>query len=59
MWDEVPAELGDVKPSLLCQAELALRILEHIAPYEPARGAYVLFGGYKFAGARDTSPPRA
>jgi hypothetical protein len=52
LWDEVPAELGDVKPSLLCQAELALRILEHIAPHEPARGAYVLFSGYEFAGAR-------
>lgn len=53
LWDEVPAELGDVKPSLLCQAELALRILERIAPNEPVRGAYVLFGGYRFAGARE------
>ncbi|MFI6204819.1 hypothetical protein ACIBAI_00235 [Streptomyces sp. NPDC051041] len=58
LWDEVPAELGDVKPSLLCQAELALRVLEHIAPHEPVRGAYVLFSGYEFAGARGyvTSP---
>ncbi len=52
LWDEVPDELGDVKPGLLCQAELALRILERIAPDEPARGAYVLLGGYEFAAAR-------
>ncbi|MFF5856866.1 hypothetical protein ACFY8B_14705 [Streptomyces sp. NPDC012751] len=52
LWDEVPDELGHVKPGLLCQAELALRILERIAPDEPARGAYVLLGGYEFAAAR-------
>jgi hypothetical protein len=52
LWSEVPPELGTVKPSLLCQVELALRILEHIAPNEPARGAYVLFGGYDFARTR-------
>ncbi|MFG2935054.1 hypothetical protein [Streptomyces sp. NPDC048282] len=52
LWDEVPPELGSVKPKLLCQVELALRILEHIAPDEPASGAYTLFGGYDFARAR-------
>ncbi|MGW4321104.1 pPIWI_RE_Z domain-containing protein [Streptomyces sp. NPDC004684] len=52
LWDEVPVELGSVKPSLLCQVELALRILERIAPGEPASGAYTLFGGYDFARAR-------
>ncbi|MFE2269839.1 hypothetical protein ACFXB4_11410 [Streptomyces lavendulae] len=52
LWGEVPPELGSVKPSLLCQVELALRILEHIAPDEPASGAYTLFGGYGFARSR-------
>ncbi|WP_416519267.1 hypothetical protein [Streptomyces achromogenes] len=52
LWNEVPPELGSVKPSLLCQTELALRILERITPEEPARGAYTLFGGYEFARAR-------
>ncbi|MFF6871298.1 hypothetical protein [Streptomyces sp. NPDC012450] len=58
LWGEVPAESGTVKPSLLCQVELALRILEHIAPDEPASGAYTLFGGYEFARSRGyvTSP---
>ncbi|MFB6953585.1 hypothetical protein ACFCXP_28490 [Streptomyces niveus] len=51
-WDEVPAELSGVNPALLCQVELALRMLERIAPQEPAGGAYVLFGGYPFLRAR-------
>ncbi|MFM9613230.1 pPIWI_RE_Z domain-containing protein [Streptomyces niveiscabiei] len=52
LWDEVPSELGKVKPSLLCQVELALVVLERIAPDEPPAGAYTLFGGYEFARAR-------
>ncbi|MET8980498.1 hypothetical protein ABZX85_33310 [Streptomyces sp. NPDC004539] len=52
LWDEVPSELGRVKPSLLCQVELALVVMERIAPDEPAAGAYTLFGGYEFARAR-------
>ncbi|MFD9975914.1 hypothetical protein ACFWZR_16720 [Streptomyces sp. NPDC059017] len=52
LWDEVPPELGTVKPSLLCQVELALRILERVATDEPVSGAYTLFGGYGFARAR-------
>ncbi|MFG3110682.1 pPIWI_RE_Z domain-containing protein [Streptomyces tendae] len=52
LWNEVPAELGSVKPGLLCQVELALRLLERVAPDEPVRGAYALFGGYGFARAR-------
>lgn len=52
LWSEVPAELSGVKPGLLCQVELALRLLERLSPLEPARGAYVLFGGYPFARAR-------
>lgn len=55
LWTDVPAELSGVKPSLLCQVELALRVLERLAPGEPARGAYVLFGGYPFARARGIS----
>ncbi|SDT42594.1 hypothetical protein SAMN05216371_2253 [Streptomyces sp. TLI_053] len=51
VWREIPSELGDVKPALLCQAELALRVLELIAPDEPAAGAYTLLAGYPFARA--------
>ncbi|SFD72817.1 hypothetical protein [Streptomyces aidingensis] len=52
LWGEVPPALSGVKPALLCQVELALRLLERIAPDEPARGAYTLFGGFPFAQAR-------
>lgn len=55
LWSEVPPELSGVKPSLVCQVELALRLLERIAPEEPARGAYVMFGGYPFMSARSLS----
>ncbi|MFY3807686.1 hypothetical protein, partial [Escherichia coli] len=55
LWSEVPPELSGVKPSLMCQVELALRLLERIAPEEPARGAYVMFGGYPFMSARGLS----
>jgi pPIWI RE three-gene island domain Z len=55
LWTDVPAELSGVKPSFLCQVELGLRLLERLAPEEPARGAYVLFGGYPFARARGIS----
>ncbi|WP_328750484.1 hypothetical protein OHT57_33660 [Streptomyces sp. NBC_00285] len=58
LWGEVPAELSGVKPGLLCQVELALRLLERLAPEEPARGAYVLFGGYPFARARGIAVTR-
>ncbi|GAB2691838.1 pPIWI_RE_Z domain-containing protein [Kitasatospora kifunensis] len=51
LWREIPAELGDVKPALLCQVELALRVLELVAPDEPAAGAYTLLAGYPFARA--------
>ncbi|MEU2625903.1 hypothetical protein [Kitasatospora sp. NPDC007106] len=51
LWHEVPAELSGVKPVLLCQVELALRVLERIAPDEHAVGAYTLLGGYPFARA--------
>ncbi|MEV7185569.1 hypothetical protein [Kitasatospora sp. NPDC093102] len=51
VWRGIPAELGDVKPSLLCQVELTLRVLERIAPDEPAAGAHTLLAGYPFARA--------
>ncbi|MER7672879.1 hypothetical protein ABTY61_31110 [Kitasatospora sp. NPDC096128] len=55
VWREIPTELGDVKPALLCQVELTLRVLERIAPHEPAAGAYTLLAGYSFAKAAGLS----
>ncbi|MEV4439374.1 hypothetical protein AB0K09_10180 [Streptomyces sp. NPDC049577] len=52
LWGDVASELSGVKPTVVCQVELALRLLERMAPEEPAKGAYVLFGGYPFARAR-------
>ncbi|WP_328718930.1 hypothetical protein OHT52_05070 [Streptomyces sp. NBC_00247] len=54
-WGDVPEELSGTRPALVCQVELALRLLEHIAPDESPRGAYVLFGGYPFTRARGLS----
>lgn len=51
VWNGLPAELEGVKPAQLCQVELALRLLERLAPREPAEGAYTLLGGYPFARA--------
>ncbi|UNO39416.1 hypothetical protein [Streptomyces sp. MST-110588] len=52
LWNEVRARGTEAKPVLLCQVELALRLLERLAPEEPAKSAYVLLGGYPFARAR-------
>ncbi|MFJ4903458.1 hypothetical protein [Streptomyces sp. NPDC088727] len=52
VWGDVPPDLSGTRPALVCQVELALRLLEHIAPGENPRGAYVLFGGYPFARSR-------
>jgi hypothetical protein len=46
-----PAEHAAVKPSLLCQVELGLRLLERLDPHHSATGAYALFSGYPFAAA--------
>ncbi|MFJ7259060.1 hypothetical protein ACIQV2_02635 [Streptomyces globosus] len=46
-----PEEHARTKPALLCQVELALRLMEKLRPGEPASGAWVLFGGYPFARA--------
>ncbi|MFD5186605.1 hypothetical protein ACFWMU_00370 [Streptomyces sp. NPDC058357] len=45
------AGLEGLQPAHLCQVELALRLLERIAPDEPAESAYVLLGGYPYAEA--------
>ncbi|WP_330241085.1 hypothetical protein [Streptomyces sp. NBC_00525] len=44
-----PAEHRSIKPALLCQVELGLRLLETLAPGRDAAGIWVLLGGYPFA----------
>lgn len=44
-----PAEYRSIKPALLCQVELGLRLLETLGPGQAADGAWVLLGGYPFA----------
>lgn len=51
VWNGLPAGLEGMKPAHLCQVELALRLMERLAPGEPAEGAYTLLGGYPFARA--------
>nr|WP_145487576.1 MULTISPECIES: ParA family protein [Streptomyces] len=46
-----PAEHRSIKPALLCQVELGLRLLETLAPGRAADGIWVLLGGYPFASA--------
>ncbi|MBT2400398.1 hypothetical protein [Streptomyces sp. ISL-100] len=46
-----PQELHDVSPSLLCQVELGLYLMESLDPSLDARGVYTLLGGYPFAAA--------
>jgi pPIWI RE three-gene island domain Z len=46
-----PAEHAAVKPSLLCQVELGLRLLERLDPDHGAAGVYALLSGYPFATA--------
>ncbi|WP_239405659.1 hypothetical protein [Frankia sp. Cj3] len=46
-----PADLTVIRPSVLCQVELGLRLLERLAPDQPAEGAWSLLGGYPFARA--------
>ncbi|MFF4989045.1 hypothetical protein ACFY19_17760 [Streptosporangium saharense] len=41
-----------LKATVLCEVELALRLLERICPKEPAGSAYTLLSGYRFAAAR-------
>ncbi|MFI6016772.1 hypothetical protein ACIBCP_04120 [Streptomyces sp. NPDC051287] len=58
VWDGLPSELEGVKPAQVCQVELALRLMERLAPDEPADGAYTLLGGYPFARAAGLSRTR-
>ncbi|MFG3405033.1 hypothetical protein [Streptomyces sp. NPDC048142] len=51
VWSGEPG-LEGLHPAHLCQVELALRLLERIAPDEPAESAYVLLGGYPYAEAK-------
>nr|WP_272921123.1 hypothetical protein [Streptomyces sp. SID4917] len=44
-----PQEHQDVNPSLLCQVELGLYLMETLDPSRDARGVYTLLGGYPFA----------
>ncbi|RMI32695.1 pPIWI_RE_Z domain-containing protein [Nocardia stercoris] len=48
-----PTEISNVKPSLLCQVELGLRLLERLDPEHPADSVWPLLGGYPFAAAAD------
>ncbi|MFF3156737.1 hypothetical protein [Streptomyces sp. NPDC057910] len=44
-----PQGNSDVKPSLLCQVELGIYLMEGIDGSRDARGVYTLLGGYPFA----------
>ncbi|MFI0711395.1 hypothetical protein ACH4SK_12185 [Streptomyces inhibens] len=44
-----PQEHQDVNPSLLCQVELGLYLIEKLDPSRDAHGVYTLLGGYPFA----------
>jgi len=46
-----PTGHEDVKPVLLCQVELGLRLLERLGPELPADSVWPLLGGYPFAAA--------
>ncbi|MEU3481699.1 hypothetical protein ACI2LO_20760 [Streptomyces sp. NPDC033754] len=41
-----PEEHARTRPALLCQVELALRLMETVAPGHAAEGAWTLLGGY-------------
>ncbi|MFF8654132.1 pPIWI_RE_Z domain-containing protein [Streptomyces huasconensis] len=52
-----PEEYARIRPSLLCQVELALRLLETVAPGHAADGAWTLLGGYGVRFARAVKLP--
>lgn len=52
-----PEEHARTRPALLCQVELALRLMETVAPGEAADGAWTLLGGYGLAFARAAKLP--
>jgi pPIWI RE three-gene island domain Z len=51
-----PAEHADTKPTLLCQVELGLRLLELLDPSLPADSVWPLLGGYPFGAAAGLVP---
>lgn len=52
-----PEEHARTRPSLLCQVELALRLLETVAPGHGADGAWTLLAGYGARFARAAKLP--
>lgn len=52
-----PEEHARTRPALLCQVELALRLMETVAPGHAADGAWTLLGGYGPAFARAAKLP--
>ena len=50
-WPGLAGGARSVKPSLLCQVELGLRLLERLDPDRSAAGVYALLSGYPFATA--------
>ncbi|MBA0051366.1 hypothetical protein E0L36_10835 [Streptomyces sp. AJS327] len=52
-----PEEHARTRPALLCQVELALRLMETVAPGHAADGAWTLLGGYGLAFARAAKLP--
>ncbi|MFJ9369834.1 hypothetical protein ACIRRA_36215 [Nocardia sp. NPDC101769] len=46
-----PTEFAPVRPALLCQVELGLRLLERLDLAAPASAVWPLLGGYPFAAA--------
>ncbi|RST14034.1 hypothetical protein EF908_36975 [Streptomyces sp. WAC04770] len=52
-----PEEHARTRPALLCQVELALRLMETVAPGHAADGTWTLLGGYGLAFARAAKLP--
>ncbi|MCM2422130.1 hypothetical protein [Streptomyces sp. RKAG293] len=52
-----PEEHARTRPALLCQVELALRLMETVAPGHAADGAWTLLGGYGLPFARAAKLP--
>ncbi|MDR3079324.1 MAG: hypothetical protein LBV60_00075 [Streptomyces sp.] len=52
-----PQEYAATRPALLCQVELALRLMETVAPGHSADGAWTLIGGYGARFARAVKLP--
>ncbi|MFF3014013.1 hypothetical protein [Streptomyces sp. NPDC057939] len=52
-----PEEHARTRPALLCQVELALRLMETVAPGHAAEGAWTLLGGYGLRFASEAKLP--